>query len=131
MDRDLTADHRPLGRALAAPVIAVLLASAVAACGASHSTNARAAAPIEAPCNQVAAVLSDGPDPTADPVGYAEAQVLQLRQLTISKQPLHRAIEALASAYEWFSQSHGSAGAKSAVSKATHEMNAICPGATQ
>jgi hypothetical protein len=31
--------------------------------------------------------LSDGQDPGADPVGYAQAQVLQLRQLTISEEP--------------------------------------------
>ncbi len=32
-------------------------------------------------CKQVEAVLSDGPDPEADPVGYAQAQILPLREI--------------------------------------------------
>jgi hypothetical protein len=40
----------------------------------------------------------DGPDPGADPVGHAQEQMLPLRQLTISEEPRHRAIDALASA---------------------------------
>lgn len=118
-------------RGLLAAVTVVAAASLLAACGSSGSSSARAAAPIEAPCNQVASVLSDGPDPEADPVGYAQAQVLQLRALSIAREPLHRATDALASAYQQFSQSNGSAAAKAAVSHAVHELNAICPGAAQ
>lgn len=130
MEGNVTPRQREPGRWALGVVAALLAVGMLAACGSSGSADAHAAAPIEAPCNQVASVLSDGPDPGADPVGYAQAQVLQLRQLTIAQEPLHRAIDALASAYQRFSQSKGSAAAKVVVSKATHQMNSICPGAT-
>ena len=78
-------------------------------------------------------MLADGPDPGADPVGYAEAQVLPLRQLAISDATLHRAVLTLASAYETFSTSSSSTRAASAaaVTKAENEVNKICPQAAQ
>ena len=77
----------------------------------------------------MADVLSDGPDPDADPVGYAQAQVLPLRQLSISDASLHRAVLTLAGAYETFSTSSSSTRATSAaaVTKAENEVNKICP----
>ncbi len=75
-------------------------------------------------------MLSNGPDPTADPVGYAEAQVLPLRQIHTSQKTLQRAIDKLAAAYQAFSWSDGRAG-KPAVTQASRELNLICPGATQ
>jgi hypothetical protein len=131
MERNVTAGHGPLRRETPAVVAAVLALSTLAGCGSSGSVGARAAASIAAPCTQVASVLSDGPDPGADPVGDAQAQVLQLCRLGISEQPLHRAIDALASAYQNFSQTDGSAGAKAGVSRAVHEVSALCPGATE
>ena len=48
-------------------------------------------------------MLTDGPDPDADPVGYALAQVGPLRQIKpTSDQPLQTAIDQLASAYQRF-----------------------------
>ncbi len=47
----------------------------LAACGAPASD----AAAVKRACSQVGAVLADGPDPDADPAGYAEAQILPLR----------------------------------------------------
>jgi hypothetical protein len=81
----------------------------------------------------VANVLSDGPDPDADPVGYAQAQVLPLRQLSISDASLHRAVVTLASASETFTTSSSSTRAASAaaVTKAENEVNKICPQAAQ
>ena len=78
-------------------------------------------------------MLADGPDPGADPVGYAQAQVLPLRQLTISDATLHQAVLTLASAYETFSTSSSSTRATSAaaVTKAENEVNKICPQAAQ
>ena len=75
----------------------------------------------------------DGPDPGADLVGYTEAQVLPLRQLTISDATLHRTVLTLASAYETFSTSGTSTRATSAqaVTKAENEVNKICPQAAQ
>lgn len=114
-------------------MLAVAVAGLLTACGSAGTTGRHAVVPIEAPCTQIAAVLSDGPDPGADPVGYAQAQVLQLRGLRrglrISKQPLRRAIAALAAAYQRFSRSGGSAAAKQSVSRATHGLDALCPGA--
>jgi len=115
-------------------LFAVALASvALTACGSSsHPSTKRAAGftvpPIDAPCQQVAAVLSDGPDPGADPVGYAQAQVLQLRLLKLSHSKLADAVDRLAWAYERFSASDGRAGTR-AVNAAQNAVNVICPGA--
>ena len=59
-------------------LLAVLL---VSACSSSASSSAAASASpsataIAATCEQVSGVLSDGPDPDADPVGFAEAHML-------------------------------------------------------
>ncbi len=74
-------------------------------------------------------MLSDGPDPGADPVGYAQAQVLPLRQLKIGDGALERAVLALAAAYQQFSSGSGAGGsaANAAVTKAAAAVNAICP----
>jgi hypothetical protein len=107
----------------------------VLACACSSSAHATAtasastAATVNA-CQQVSAVLSDGPDPEADPVGYAEAQVLPLRQLSVSNQALHGVISQLADAYQKFFASKGkSSNAKEDVAVASKKLNSICPGA--
>jgi hypothetical protein len=74
-------------------------------------------------------VLSDGPDPGADPVGYAEAQILPLRQIKTTDKSLRRAIDDLASAYHQFFRTNGGTVAKQAVSRAVDDVNSICPGA--
>jgi hypothetical protein len=111
---------------------AAFLALAVAACGSASSQTSSATAlgtAVQQDCTTVSDVLSDGPDPGADPVGYAQAQVLPLRQLTISDATLHSAVLTLASAYQTFSTSTTSTRASSAlaVSKAENEVNKICP----
>jgi hypothetical protein len=73
-------------------------------------------------------VLSDGPDSGADPVGYAQAQILPLRQLKIADAPLQRAVRALASAYQAFSSGHGDSASTKQVSAAEKAVNALCPG---
>ena len=81
-------------------------------------------------CQQVQAVLSDGPDPDADKVGYAEAQILPLRQIRTSSPVLRSAITELANAYDHFFASNGqSAAATSAVASAAARINKLCPGA--
>ena len=111
------------------------LALALAACGSASSTSSTVSlgSAVQQGCTSVADVLSDGPDPSADPVGYAQAQVLPLRQLTISDAALHRAVLTLASAYETFSTSSSStrAASSAAVTKAENEVNKICPQAAQ
>ncbi len=111
---------RPLG-IIALAVCAALLAS----CGTSQS-----ASPIKGTCQEVSAVLSDGPDPGADPVGYAFAQILPLRQITTSDTPLQAAIDSLAAAYQKFYDDNGTGeAAKHAVNQASDKINALCPGA--
>jgi hypothetical protein len=88
------------------------------------------AAAVHATCTKVSAVLSDGPDPDADPVGYAEAQILPLGQIRTSDAQLGAAIGKLASAYRTFFDSNGSSGAaKLAVASASKRINSFCPGA--
>lgn len=74
-------------------------------------------------------MLANGPDPDADPVGYAEAQVLPLQQLNLSDAALHRDVVALASAFKAFSTSSGAKGTAAAlkVAKAENAVNSICP----
>ena len=107
------------------------LSLAVPLVSACSSSTPHASAPATAStCQQVSAVLSDGPDPDADPVGYAEAQILPLRQISAPDQPLHAAITQLADAYQQFFASDGkSSNAKEAVSVAGNKLNSICPGA--
>jgi hypothetical protein len=107
------------------------LGLAVPLVGACSSSTAHASAPAtESTCQQVSAVLSDGPDPDADPVGYAEAQILPLRQIKAPDQALHAAITQLADAYQRFFSSDGkSTNAKESVVVASNKLNSICPGA--
>jgi hypothetical protein len=127
-----------LGR-LAGRVTLILLVVLVCACSSSAHSTATATATatasasttaIENACEQVSAVLSDGPDPDADPVGYAEAQILPLRQISVSNQALHGVISQLADAYQKFFASNGkSSNAKEDVAVASKTLNSICPGA--
>jgi hypothetical protein len=101
--------------------------SGTAAAGTSRSASA---AVVHTTCNQVSAVLSDGPDPDADPVGYAEAQILPLGQIHTSDAQLRAAIGNLATAYRAFFDSNGnSSKAKLAVAAASKQINSFCPGA--
>jgi hypothetical protein len=108
--------------------LVVLLACA---CGSSSPAAGHASAStIASSCQHVSAVLSDGPDPDADPVGYAEAQILPLRQISVPDQALRGAIDQLADAYQQFFASKGkSSNAKEAVAVASKTLDSICPGA--
>jgi predicted Zn-dependent protease len=99
---------------------------ALAACGSSGPSTQQ----VQATCQSVSAVLSDGPDPGADPVGYALAQVDPLRQIHTSDSSLQQAIDDLANAYESVYTSDNSKSAQTAVTKASNQVDAICPGAT-
>jgi predicted component of type VI protein secretion system len=112
-------------RALA---LALALLVLLAACGSSSKATTSGAQVEKQTCQQIEAALSDGPDPGADPVGHAQAQVLPLRQIHTTDAKLHRAIDTLASAYQAFSTSNGADSAKSAVSAATKTIEGLCPG---
>jgi hypothetical protein len=111
---------------LAPLAVGVLLLSA---CGSSAHTTAQTSAAVKNTCQQVSAVLSDGPDPDADPVGYAEAQILPLHQIRTQDKSLRSAVDSLSSAYRRFYSTNGASAAKQAVSRASHTVNTICPGA--
>ena len=113
------------------------LTAALAACASGTPASRPAAttrqvstAALRSTCKQVGAVLSDGPDPDADPVGYAEAQILPLGQIRTSDSQLRAAITRLTRAYQAFYASNGASGAaKAAVASASKRINAFCPGA--
>jgi hypothetical protein len=115
--------------------VAVVATVGLTACGSATSSTstasaASAAGTVSATCQRVGAVLSDGPDPGADPVGYAEAQVDPLRLISTQDGTLRDAISKLADAYQEFYTSNGNKSAKEAVSVASNAINKICPGAT-
>jgi hypothetical protein len=101
------------------------LALTLAACGGSAGTTTSTARS----CQQIGAVLADGPDPDADPAGYAEAQILPLRQVRIADHPLKTAVGQLDSAYQRLFSNGQSSAAVQAVAAASQKVNAICPGA--
>jgi hypothetical protein len=125
-----------LGR-LAGHVTLILTVVLVCACSSSGQSSAKAAssasspaAAIAATCEQVSGVLGDGPDPDADPVGFAQAHILLLRQINTTDQALRSALSQLADANQKFVASNGeSANAKEAVAVASKKLNSICPGA--
>jgi hypothetical protein len=111
--------------------IGVMLAIAgvmIASCGSSSKPAPSSAQVKRQACKQVEAALSDGPDPEADPVGHAQAQVLPLREIHTTDAKLQQAIDTLAAAYRSFSSTDGSGAAKSAVSAATKTVEGLCPG---
>jgi hypothetical protein len=119
------------GIAIAAAAIAMLaLATMVSACGSSTHPTAAAAAPVAEPaCQQVGDALSDGPDPDADPVGYAEAQIQPLRQIHAASPLLAQAITTLAGAYSGYYAANGTGAAKTALNTAIKRINKLCPDA--
>jgi hypothetical protein len=119
--------RRP-GAALAG-ALALGLGLGLCACGGSSGA-AAAPAGTQHACAQIGAVLSDGPDPDADPAGYAEAQILPLRQISIPDPPLRTAVRQLDTAYQQVFASNGaSAAAVRAAAAASRKVNSICPGA--
>ncbi len=108
-----------------------LSAGLVTACGSSGSSAPASSSSVHQTCQAVTAVLSDGPDPDADPVGYALAQVTPLRQIKpTSDQQLQSAIDQLASAYQRFYTAGGvGASVKRAVTQAADRLDTLCPGA--
>lgn len=121
----------PRRRSRQLPVLALapgltLVMLLLTACGGPASD----AAAIKRACTQVSAVLADGPDPDADPAGYAEAQILPLRHIKAPNQAFRTALSRLDAAYRQLFASQGqSNAATSAVATASQKINRICPGA--
>jgi len=123
---------RQPGTRTAALTLALALGAAplIAACSSApaHAAGSPSSA-LSAPCAKLGGVLADGPDPQADPVGYAEAQIEPLRAITTSDPALRAAISDLATAYAKVFESNGkNAAAAKAVAAASRKVNAICPG---
>src|SRR5579875_981602 len=114
------------GRGRRMPMLALLVTGAtlLSACGSSTTSSAA----VKSGCEQVNAVLSDGPDPGSDPVGYAEAQVQPLRQMHTQDKDLQNAVDKLSSAYEEFYSTNGGGSSKQEVSQATHIVDNLCSG---
>ncbi|HEY1777859.1 MAG TPA: hypothetical protein VGG41_17020 [Solirubrobacteraceae bacterium] len=98
---------------------------------ASSSAAPGTATTLSRTCISISAVLSNGPDPGADPVGYAQAQILPLHRFHTDNHQLKRAIDQLASAYATYVRHDGDKAAKAVVKTAARKVNAICPGAAQ
>ena len=111
--------------------ILALCAAALSACSSSPPAHKAAqAATSQQSCNQVSGALADGPDPDADPVGYAEAQIKPLSQIHTADARLSAAVSKLDQAYKQLFDSNGkSSAAKQAVSMASKQVNSFCPGA--
>ena len=108
------------------------LASACSSGGQSTATAAsNTQTQTQQVCTQVDALLTDGPDPGTDPVGYAQAQILPLEQLRASAQTaVGRAVSTLASDYASYVAANGKdKAANSALTAAISKINALCPGA--
>jgi hypothetical protein len=103
-------------------VIALASALGLSACGASTA--------LQNTCTRVGAVLANGPNRSADPLGYAEAQVGPLLQIKTSDKSLHAALQYLSSAYLENYNTDGSSAARELLSKANKRVDNICPGAT-
>lgn len=119
--------RRGPARWAAGALLVVPAAVLLGACGGSPTASATAS--HSRSCQAVAAVLSDGPGPKEDPVGYAEAQVIPLAQVRTSGAPLHKAVQALDRADRRVVATNGSAGAVRAEKAASRHLDRICPGA--
>jgi hypothetical protein len=77
----------------------------------------------------VLAVLSDGPDPDVDPVGYALSQIAPLGQIHTSDSDLAQRLSDLISADQALVHSNGSDhAATKSIAKDDADLNLICPG---
>lgn len=134
---------RPLRRRGTTRILAVLALAAVTsatAAGCGSSSSAAAASPLNSAsalardCTSVADVLSDGPDPTADAVGYAQAQILPLKQISLNESAVRDAVGRLDSAFTAFVAAKSPAAQKQTAAQVTtaeNAVNVLCPGATQ
>jgi len=118
---------RPRTMAMASVALAVPL---WAACGSSGSGGGAASAHAStAVCQKILAVLSDGPDPDADPVGYALSQILPLGQVHTSDQAVSTTLHSLIAADHALVKSNGAdKTAKADIKKADDSLNTACPG---
>jgi hypothetical protein len=107
-----------------------LTAPLLAACSSSSSGggSSQAKAPA-AVCQKVLGVLSDGPDPDADPVGYALSQIAPLGQIHTSDHALAQQLSDLIAADHALVNTNGSDhAATKSIAKDDAALNKVCPG---
>lgn len=112
-----------LQRALVVVVVAASGSLFLSACASSSTA-------LENACTKVSGVLANGPNRTADPTGYAEAQVGPLLQIKSTDKSLRQALQYLSSAYLEYFNTNGSAPARELLNRATKRVDTICPGVT-
>jgi hypothetical protein len=111
------------GLALVVPLLAACSSSPSG--GGSSQTQAPAAV-----CQKLLGVLSDGPDPDADPVGYALSQVAPLGQIRTTDHALAQRLSDLVAADQALVSSNGSDhAATKSIAKDDADLNKLCPGA--
>jgi hypothetical protein len=109
-----------LKKTLLTVVVVLTCALALSACGSPTA--------LQSACNKVSAVLSDGPSPQADPVGYAEAQMGPLLLVNAPTKALRSALEDLSAAYVQYFTTNGDAASKRLLSRASEQLSDVCPG---
>jgi hypothetical protein len=116
---------------LAVSLVVAPLALAACSSGSPGNTGGGAAlakAP-DALCQQLSGVFSDGPDPDADPVGYALSQILPLRNLHTSDRTVMTTVGRLVAADQDLVKTNGDdKPAAAAIKKADKTINQACPG---
>jgi hypothetical protein len=123
--------YRPAALAIAVPLVSLPLV--LAACGSGSpvgtaSGGGLAKAP-QALCQKLTAVFSDGPDPDADPVGYALSQILPLSQIRSSDTAAIDTVDTVVTADRALVKSNGGDhSAKAAIQKGYARLNQACPG---
>lgn len=122
----LSVRPRAIALSLLASGSVVLAGCGSSSSGADTASSTAATPPI---CTQISGVLGNGPDPDADPVGYAEAQIEPLAAIHATTPTLQLAISALDSAFRHEYADHASPASKAAVHRALHQINVLCPGA--
>jgi hypothetical protein len=98
-------------------------------CSSSSGGTSVTALPTPTICTQIGGVLGNGPDPDADPVGYAEAQIRPLAEIHSSQPGLQDALDALDIAFRHEFDEKASAPSKAEVRAAQHRVDSLCPGA--
>ena len=116
-------------RSLALASVAVAVPMWVAGASTPSGAAVKSAHAPTALCQKVLAVLSDGPDPGADPVGYALSQILPLGQIHTSDHAVSTTLHSLIENDRALVKSKGSdKSAKKAIKKADNSLNKACPG---
>jgi hypothetical protein len=98
--------------------------------GSGHSGGAAVAKAPVALCNELNAVLSDGPDPDDDPVGYALSQILPLQQQVHGSDTavMTTVNQLIAADQALYNSSGADKSAAATIKKDYTALNKACPG---